>query len=61
MIRPLQLQCAAATMTLLVGCSFAPRLQTPQVPTAKTYKETGSWTQGAAGRPAAPQQLVGGL
>jgi NodT family efflux transporter outer membrane factor (OMF) lipoprotein len=41
-----QLLCAAATVTLLLGgCSFAPRLQTPQVPAADTYKEAGSWTQ----------------
>lgn len=34
----------AALAALLAGCSFAPRLQTPQVPTATVYKETGSWT-----------------
>jgi NodT family efflux transporter outer membrane factor (OMF) lipoprotein len=46
MSRAGQLLGAAATVTLLLGgCSFAPRLQTPQVPTADTYKETGSWTQ----------------
>ncbi len=32
-------------MVLLSSCSFAPRLQTPQVPTADAYQETGSWTQ----------------
>ena len=41
-----KLRCAAATVTLLLGgCSFAPPLQTPAVPTADAYKETGSWTQ----------------
>jgi NodT family efflux transporter outer membrane factor (OMF) lipoprotein len=46
MIRAVQLPCAAATVAVLLGgCSFAPRLQTPQIPTADTYKETGSWTQ----------------
>ena len=46
MMRAVQLHCAAATVTLLLsGCSFAPRLQTPQVPTADAYKETGAWTQ----------------
>jgi NodT family efflux transporter outer membrane factor (OMF) lipoprotein len=46
MSRAGQLLCAAATVTLLLGgCSFAPRLQTPQVPAADTYKEAGSWTQ----------------
>jgi NodT family efflux transporter outer membrane factor (OMF) lipoprotein len=36
---------AAALAALLASCSFAPRLQTPQVPTAPIYKESGSWTQ----------------
>jgi NodT family efflux transporter outer membrane factor (OMF) lipoprotein len=29
---------------LLGACSFAPKLKTPDVPTAVAYKETGSWT-----------------
>ncbi len=38
--------CAAPVVVLLLGgCSFAPRLQTPSVPGASAYKETGSWTQ----------------
>ena len=46
MIRAVQVHGTAAAVALLLGgCSFAPRLQTPQVPTADTYKETGSWTQ----------------
>jgi NodT family efflux transporter outer membrane factor (OMF) lipoprotein len=46
MISAAQLHCATAAATLLLGgCSFAPRLQTPQIPTSDTYKETGSWTQ----------------
>jgi NodT family efflux transporter outer membrane factor (OMF) lipoprotein len=36
---------AAVVMLLLGGCSLAPRMQTPQVPTADSYKESGSWTQ----------------
>jgi NodT family efflux transporter outer membrane factor (OMF) lipoprotein len=32
-------------MLLLSGCSLAPRMQTPQVPAADSYKESGSWTQ----------------
>ena len=45
-MRAVQPYCAAAAVTLLLsGCSFAPRLQTPQVPTADTYKESGAWTQ----------------
>ncbi|HTW75796.1 MAG TPA: efflux transporter outer membrane subunit [Steroidobacteraceae bacterium] len=35
----------AALGALLTGCSLAPRLQTPQVPAAPVYKETGSWTR----------------
>jgi NodT family efflux transporter outer membrane factor (OMF) lipoprotein len=36
----------AVTLALLVGgCSFAPKLKTPEVPTGAAYKETGSWTQ----------------
>ena len=36
----------ALTLALLVGgCSFAPTLKTPEVPTGAAYKETGSWTQ----------------
>jgi NodT family efflux transporter outer membrane factor (OMF) lipoprotein len=30
---------------LLAGCSFAPTLKTPQVPTAAAFKEDGAWTQ----------------
>ena len=46
MMRAAQLHCAAAIVTLLLSsCSFAPRLQTPQVPTAGAYKESGAWTQ----------------
>jgi NodT family efflux transporter outer membrane factor (OMF) lipoprotein len=37
--------CAAAAMLLAGGCSFAPTLKTPEVPTADAFKETGSWTQ----------------
>jgi NodT family efflux transporter outer membrane factor (OMF) lipoprotein len=34
------------TLALLVGgCSFAPTLKTPEVPTGAAYKETGPWTQ----------------
>jgi NodT family efflux transporter outer membrane factor (OMF) lipoprotein len=36
---------SAALAALLGGCSLAPRLQTPNIPSAGTYKETGSWTQ----------------
>jgi NodT family efflux transporter outer membrane factor (OMF) lipoprotein len=36
---------AAGVMLLLSGCSLAPRMQTPQVPAADSYKESGSWTQ----------------
>ena len=39
--------CPRATLLLamaLSGCSFAPRLQTPEVPVADTYKELGPWT-----------------
>jgi NodT family efflux transporter outer membrane factor (OMF) lipoprotein len=40
------LRCSLAVgMLLLDGCSFAPRLQTPAVPSGEAYKETGSWTQ----------------
>jgi NodT family efflux transporter outer membrane factor (OMF) lipoprotein len=43
---PAHLRCSLAVGTLLLAsCSFAPRLQTPTVPTADTYKETGAWTQ----------------
>lgn len=38
-------QATAALSALLAGCSLAPRLQTPQVPTTPIYKETGAWTQ----------------
>ncbi len=41
-----RIRCGAAVLTMLVsGCSFAPRLVTPEVPAADAYKETGSWTQ----------------
>jgi NodT family efflux transporter outer membrane factor (OMF) lipoprotein len=36
---------AAGVMLLLSGCSLAPRMQTPQVPAADSYTESGSWTQ----------------
>jgi NodT family efflux transporter outer membrane factor (OMF) lipoprotein len=39
-LRPL----AVALTLLLGGCSLAPRLQAPQVPTATAFKEAGSWT-----------------
>ncbi len=43
-----QLRCAiAVVLTLAGGCSFAPRLQVPQVPAPDAYHETGSWTQAA--------------
>jgi NodT family efflux transporter outer membrane factor (OMF) lipoprotein len=32
---------------LLASCSFAPRMQTPPVPTSDAFKETGAWTQAA--------------
>jgi NodT family efflux transporter outer membrane factor (OMF) lipoprotein len=32
---------------VLGGCSLAPRLKVPEVPTAASYKELGSWTQAA--------------
>ncbi len=35
----------AALMLLLAGCSLAPPLKTPVVPTADAYKEIGPWTQ----------------
>ena len=36
----------AVTLTLLAGgCSFAPTLKTPEVPTGGAYKESGPWTQ----------------
>lgn len=38
--------CSTATLAaLLAGCSLAPKLDTPQVPTTEAYRETGSWTQ----------------
>jgi NodT family efflux transporter outer membrane factor (OMF) lipoprotein len=36
---------AAALALLLGGCSLAPRMKTPDVPTAGAYKELGPWTQ----------------
>src|SRR3982074_3543602 len=38
------LRSAALTM-LLSGCSRAPPLKTPDIPTADAYKELGPWTQ----------------
>jgi NodT family efflux transporter outer membrane factor (OMF) lipoprotein len=38
---------APALVLLASGCSFAPRLVTPQVPAGDGFKETGSWTQAA--------------
>jgi len=35
----------AALTLLLAGCSLAPPLKTPGVPTADAYKEIGPWTQ----------------
>ena len=35
----------AALAPLLVACSLAPPLKTPQVPTAQAYKEVGAWTE----------------
>jgi NodT family efflux transporter outer membrane factor (OMF) lipoprotein len=37
--------CAAALTTLLAGCSLAPPLKTPELPTADAYKEIAPWTQ----------------
>jgi NodT family efflux transporter outer membrane factor (OMF) lipoprotein len=36
-----------ALVFLLGGCSFAPTLKVPEVPTAPAYKELGNWTQAA--------------
>jgi len=36
--------CGAALTLLLGACSFAPRLDTPKIPTAAAYKELGPWT-----------------
>ncbi|HEY2531739.1 MAG TPA: efflux transporter outer membrane subunit [Xanthobacteraceae bacterium] len=36
---------AAALTLMLGGCSLAPRLQVPDVPTADAYKELGPWTR----------------
>jgi NodT family efflux transporter outer membrane factor (OMF) lipoprotein len=36
---------AAGVMLLLGGCSLAPPMKTPPVPTADRYQEIGSWTQ----------------
>jgi NodT family efflux transporter outer membrane factor (OMF) lipoprotein len=36
---------AAAQVLLLGGCSLAPPLKVPDVPTAAAYKELGPWTQ----------------
>jgi NodT family efflux transporter outer membrane factor (OMF) lipoprotein len=35
----------AALTLLLGGCSLAPPLKTPEIPTADAYKELGPWTQ----------------
>jgi NodT family efflux transporter outer membrane factor (OMF) lipoprotein len=35
----------AALTLLLAGCSLAPPLKTPQIPTAPAFKEIGRWTQ----------------
>ena len=38
--------CALLLVPLLAsGCSFAPRLDTPQVATTEAFKESGAWTQ----------------
>ncbi len=34
----------AAVMLLLGGCSLAPPIKTPDIPTANAYKELGPWT-----------------
>jgi len=37
---------SAAALTLIVGgCSLAPPLKTPDIPTAEAYKELGPWTE----------------
>ena len=36
---------AVALALMLGGCSLAPRMKTPEVPTADAYKELGPWTQ----------------
>jgi NodT family efflux transporter outer membrane factor (OMF) lipoprotein len=37
---------SAAALTLMVGgCSLAPPLKTPDIPTAEAYKELGPWTE----------------
>ncbi len=37
--------CGAALSLMLGACSLEPPLKIPQIPTANTYKEIGSWTQ----------------
>jgi NodT family efflux transporter outer membrane factor (OMF) lipoprotein len=37
--------CGAMLALLLGGCSLAPPLKTPEVPTAQAYKEFGPWTE----------------
>jgi NodT family efflux transporter outer membrane factor (OMF) lipoprotein len=37
--------CGVALTFMLGGCSLAPPLKTPNVPTADAYKELGPWTQ----------------
>jgi NodT family efflux transporter outer membrane factor (OMF) lipoprotein len=39
------LRSAAALTLLLSGCSLAPPLKVPDIPTADAYKELGPWTQ----------------
>jgi NodT family efflux transporter outer membrane factor (OMF) lipoprotein len=40
------ISCSGAVLTLLLGgCSLAPPLKTPDIPTALAYKEIGPWTQ----------------
>jgi NodT family efflux transporter outer membrane factor (OMF) lipoprotein len=39
------LRFAAALMLCVSGCSLAPHMVVPQVPTSDTYKELGPWTQ----------------
>jgi NodT family efflux transporter outer membrane factor (OMF) lipoprotein len=44
MIMARALHWAIALTLALGGCSFAPRLKVPDVPTGDTYKELGQWT-----------------
>jgi NodT family efflux transporter outer membrane factor (OMF) lipoprotein len=46
MERARHLRWSGPLLALMLGaCSFAPKLTTPEVPTAVAYKEMGSWTQ----------------